>query len=482
MQDEIKTFANFIDGGWKEAAATMPAHNPATGALIGHLPKSSRAEAREAIAAAKAAQPAWAATSAFERAAMCETIAAGVDAARERIARVLSLEQGKPLVQSMGEVAKAADGFRLAAALVREMRGETIPAEDPAKLVMTIRQPRGVYAVITPWNYPVNIPVEYLGPGIATGNAIVWVPAPSTSMVAVELMRVIAEAGLPAGVVNLVMGEGPEAGDEIVIHPDTQGIGFTGSAATGRRIAERGAGKPLLLELGGNGPVIVFEDADLDLAADAAAGGAFSNSGQICAATGRVLAHKSIVEPLAARLVERAKAQILGDPFNQGTTMGPLNNKKLALKVKEHVDDGVAKGATVLTGGKPRPDLGSDLFFEPTVMTGVTREMRLNREETFGPVIPIIAFNDDEEALDLATDSAYGLSVGVFTAGIDRAFRFAETIRAGIVNINSGSTYWEIHLPFGGGSGTQSGIGRLGGKLTLEAMTEIKMISFHRNR
>jgi succinate-semialdehyde dehydrogenase/glutarate-semialdehyde dehydrogenase len=290
-------------------------------------------------------------------------------------------------------------------------------------------------------------------------------------------MRAIAETGLPAGVVNLVVGEGPVVGDAIISHPKVNGIGFTGSAATGQRIAERGAGKPMLLELGGNGPVIVFEDADIDRAAAAAAGGAFFNAGQVCAATGRVLAHKTILEPLARKIVQRAEQQIIGDPLHQGTTMGPLNNPKVAQKVREHVEDAVAKGARILTGGKPRPDLGSDLFFEPTVITGVTRDMRIHREETFGPVVPIMAFEDDDQALDLALDTEYGLSVGVFTENISRAMRFGEAIPAGIVNVNASSTYWEIHLPFGGGSGTRSGIGRLGGMLTLEAMTEIKMIS-----
>lgn len=269
-------------------------------------------------------------------------------------------------------------------------------------------------------------------------------------------------------------------GDEIVAHPDTNGIGFTGSAATGKRIAERGAGKPMLLELGGNGPVLVFEDADLDKAATAAANGAFVNAGQICAATGRLLVHRNVADAFAKRLVEKAKGIVLGDPLQQGTTMGPLNNAKVALKVREHVDEAITSGATVLTGGRARPDLGSDLFFEPTIITNVTRSMRLNREETFGPVLPIITFETDAEALDLALDSAYGLSVGVFTADLERGMRFAEAIPAGIINLNAGSTYWELHLPFGGGTGTRSGIGRLGGKLTLEAMTEIKMITIHR--
>ena len=480
QRDDIETFANHIGGRWEAEPETMPAVNPATGEPIGRLPRSSRETARRAIAAARAAQPGWAATPVWQRAKACLAIAAQIDAARDRIARTLSLEQGKPFKEAQGEVGKAADGFRLAAELVKQLGGETLPAEDPSKLVLTLRQPRGVYAVITPWNFPVNIPVEYLAPGIATGNAIVWVPAPTTSMAAVELMRVIEEAGLPPGVVNLVIGEGATVGDEIVAHPDTNGIGFTGSPATGQRIAERGAGKPMLLELGGNGPVLVFEDADLDRAAAAAAGGAFFNAGQVCAATGRVLAHRSIVEPLAQRLVEIARAHKLGDPLQQGTTMGPLNNPKVAAKVREHVDDAVARGATVLAGGKPRPDLGSDLFFEPTVITGVTRDMRINREETFGPVVPVLAFDDDAEALDLALDTEHGLSVGLFTADMDRALRFGEAIPAGIVNVNAGSTWWELHLPFGGGSGTRSGVGRLGGRHTLEAMTELKMISITR--
>jgi succinate-semialdehyde dehydrogenase/glutarate-semialdehyde dehydrogenase len=469
---------NYIGGEWIAEPQTMPAISPATGEALASLPNSSRETVDRAVACAREAAARWAETPVFERAAKCVEIAAAIDAARERIARTLSSEQGKVLREAMGEVAKAADGFRLAAELVRQMGGQTLPAEDPTKLIMTIRQPRGVYGVITPWNFPVNIPVEYLAPGLATGNTIVWVPAPTTSLVATELMEVIHAAGLPKGVLNLVIGEGAVTGDAVVTHPDVDAIGFTGSAVTGTRIAERGAGKPMLLELGGNGPVIVFEDADLDAAANAAAGGAFFNAGQVCAATGRVLAHEKIAAPLAEKIVKLAKAQILGDPFHQGTTMGPLNNLKVAAKVKQHVDDAVANGAKLLAGGKPRPDLGSELYFEPTVLIDVTPDMRINREETFGPVVPILSFKNDAEALSLALDSEYGLSIGIFGADMTRCLAFAKAIPAGIVNINASSTYWEIHLPFGGGSGTKSGIGRLGGMRTLEAMTEVKMITF----
>lgn len=476
------TPANFIGGKWQTEPETMPAVNPATGEVIAQLPRSGVETASRAVAAAKAAAASWADTPVFKRAEICVAIGSAIDAAQEKIARVLSLEQGKVLAEAMGEVAKAADGFRLASELVKQLGGQTLPAEDPTKLVMTIRQPRGVYGVITPWNFPVNIPVEYLAPGIATGNTIVWVPAPSTSLVACALMEVIDAAGLPAGVINIVIGEGATAGDAVVVHPDVAAIGFTGSAATGRKIAERGAGKPLLLELGGNGPVVVFEDADLDAAAAAAAGGAFFNAGQVCAATGRVLAHRSIAESLCEKLVSHAARHVLGDPFHQGTTIGPLNNPKVAAKVKEHVDDAVARGARVLHGGNARPDLGSALFFEPTIITDVTRDMKINREETFGPVVPVLAFDDEAEALDLALDSEYGLSVGVFTADVTRGVSIAKAIPAGIVNINAGSTWWEIHLPFGGGTGTKSGIGRLGGMHTMEAMTELKMITITMDR
>ena len=467
---------NFIGGEWVAARETMKAINPATGEAIASLPKSSAEEVNQAVAAAKAARS-WAQVPVFQRAALCVAIASAIDANRDRLARTLSLEQGKILKEATGEVTKAADGFRLASELVKQMGGATLPTEDPTKLAMTIRQARGVYGVITPWNFPVNIPVEYLAPGIATGNTIVWVPAPTTSLVAAELMAVIAEAGLPKGVVNLVIGEGAIAGDAVVTHPDVVAIGFTGSAATGRRIAERGAGKPLLLELGGNGPVIIFADADLELAADAAAGGAFFNAGQVCAATGRVLAEAPIADKLGDMLVERAKKHVLGDPFHQGTTMGPLNNAKVAAKVKEHVDDAVAQGARAAAGGKARPDLGGEFYFEPTILTGVTPQMRVAHEETFGPVVPVIPFKDANEALSIALDTEYGLSVGIFTRDIARGIEIAKAIPAGIVNINAGSTYWEIHLPFGGGSGTKSGIGRLGGMHTLEAMTELKMIT-----
>lgn len=479
MKDFLScTPGNFIDGDWQcDSAEWMDAVNPATGERLARLPKSSRETAVAAIAAARAAQPAWAAATVWERAALCHHMADAVEAAQPHLSRILSLDQGKPLAQAVAEITKACDGFRMAADLVKYMTGETIPAETPGRLVMSTRRPRGVYAVITPWNFPINIPVEYLAPAIATGNAVVWVPAPSTSLIAVEFMAVLAQAGLPGGLINLVLGEGPVVGDEIVSNPGTDGVGFTGSTATGHLVAERAAGKPLLLELGGNGPLIVRADADLEKAAEAAAIGAFSNAGQICAATARVLADSSVAASLAELIREKAEAHILGDPLHQGTTIGPLNNKGVLEKTQAHVESAVAQGARCLIGGRSRPDLGSDLFYEPTVLADVMPQMDVARYETFGPVVPILALDGDEALMEVASDSDYGLSMGIFSSDLGKAMAMASQLRAGIVNINERNNYWELHIPFGGGRGTRSGIGRIGGRHTLEAMTEIATVT-----
>jgi acyl-CoA reductase-like NAD-dependent aldehyde dehydrogenase len=344
------------------------------------------------------ARKTWAAVSVWERSALCEAIATEIERRADRLADILCFEQGKPRAEALGEAGAAAAGFRLASEEIRYLGGETIPTQDANKLALTLRQPRGVYAVVTPWNFPINIPVEYLAPAIATGNAVVWSPAPTTAFCAIDHMAALIKAGLPKGLVNLVIGEGPVVGDEIVAHPGVDGIGFTGSSASGLKIATRGAGKALLLELGGNGPVIVFEDADLDLAARATAEGAFFNAGQVCAASERVLVHHSVAAVFADKLAKYAREQRLGEPFDPATTMGPLNNPAVARKTREHIEDALSKGAKLVCGGATRPDLGSELFFEPTVLLDVRPDMRINLEETFGPVAPILAFKDDDEA------------------------------------------------------------------------------------
>lgn len=448
--------------------------SPIDVAEIGSIAWSGRDDVAAAISAAREASRRWRAVTPFQRAKACRAIAEAIRREREQLSALLCAEQGKPIAEAWFEVGKAADGFDLAADLAPYLEGATIPTADPRKRVMTFYRPRGVYAVITPWNFPINIPVEYLAPGIAAGNTIVWVPAPTTSLCAVALTRIIHEAELPAGVINLVTGAGDVVGDEAVINPGTDAIGFTGSPATGRRIVERSPGKAHLMELGGNGPVVILADADLVAAAEATAAGCFANAGQICSSSERILVQGVVYDEFAERMVEHARKVVVGDPRQQGVTMGPLNNLAVAEKVAAHVADARSRGAQALTGGAPPVNMPSPLYFAPTVLANVSRDSLLNREETFGPVAPLIRVEDDEDALAVAAANRYGLVASVFTRDMDRAFRFIDELQAGIVNINDTSNYWELHIPFGGASGKDSGVGRLGGRHTLMAMSDLR--------
>ncbi|MEX1180530.1 MAG: aldehyde dehydrogenase family protein [Cucumibacter sp.] len=471
---------NFIGGRWRgdPQGEVKPQHSPIDESKIGLLCWSSRLAAIDAIVAARTAQAVWRKVSVWDRARAMRRIGDAVAARREELAKLLTLEQGKPYAEAYFEVGKSVDGFNLAADLVKYLEGSTIPTEDPTKRVMTFYQPRGVYAVVTPWNFPVNIPVEYIAPGLAAGNTIVWTPAPTTSLVAVALVKAIEEADLPSGILNLVTGAGNVVGDEIVSNPGTNGVGFTGSAATGKIISQRAAGKPQLMELGGNGPVVILEDADLDRAAAATASGSFDNAGQVCSSSERILVHRKVYDAFADRMAAAARAVVLGDPRKDGITMGPLNNPGVAKKVAEHVGDAIGRGAKAIAGGKRPKNALSPLYFEPTVLTGVSRNALINTEETFGPVAPLLVIESDEEAFEIARDNRYGLVSSVFTQDIDRAFRYVEEMPTGIVNINDTSNYWELHIPFGGVSGKESGMGRVGGKHALTAMCDLKTATF----
>ena len=470
----------YVGGAWveSESGALMEATSPATGETIGRVPEGTREDARAAIAAANAAARDWAARSPFERAEAMLRVAETVKRRRDDLARTLTLDQGKPLhAEAYDEVDELAAYWRNAAADATRLEGGMPPSVDASKRILMYRVPRGVVGAITPWNWPYTMPAEVVAPALACGNAVVWVSAPSTSVSAVALAACIAEAGLPAGVFNLVTGPGAEVGDEIAASPGTHAVAFIGSIATGLRVAERSAGKAQLLEMGGNGPVVVLDDADIGAAVEATLTAAFLCAGQSCTAGELFLVHEAVhdafVDALAARI---AAAVRLGDPFDDTTTMGPLNNEPTAAKTDRHVEDATARGAEVLVGGGRAGGFPTRLYYEPTVLDGVTDEMEVAREETFGPVVPIRTIRSEDEALAAIESGPYGLLASVFTRDLARGLRFAEAARVGWVNVNESSNYWESHLPFGGRAGSSSGLGRVGGRHPMETFTEPKTV------
>jgi len=477
MSEELRMF---VDGGWvaSGSGASFEASSPSSGAVIATVSEGTREDVQRAIDAANRAWPDWASRSAFDRAAAMRRIAASIEARREDLARTLTLDQGKPLrAEAHDEVEELIAYFEMAAADATRMEGLLPPSVDARKRVLLQRVPRGVVGIISPWNWPYTMPAEILAPAIAYGNAVVWAPAPTTSVCAVRLAEAIAQADLPPGVVNMVTGPGPVVGDEVAANPGTHAVGFIGSIATGHRVAERAAGKELLLEMGGNGPLVVCEDADLDAAVGATLTACFLNAGQSCTAGELILVHHEVHDDYLSLLAAAVENEVrLGDPFEDATTMGPVNNSPTAEKTDRHVTDALERGASVVTGGRRAPELGSDLFYEPTVLDGVEVDMEVAREETFGPVVPVARIRDEREAIDLVNGSPYGLLSAIFTRNLRRGLRFAEAVRTGWVNVNEGTNYWESHLPFGGRAGSRSGVGRVGGRFSMERLTELKTI------
>ncbi len=480
MSVSTEDYRMVIGGTWaeSESGARLDATSPATGESLGTVPEGTRDDAGRAIAAANAARRDWAARSAFERAAAMERVAELIEERRDDLARTLTLDQGKPLhAEAYGEVEELVVYWRMAAADATRLHGSMPPSVDASKRILGYRVPRGVVGVITPWNWPYTMPAELIAPALAAGNAVVWVPAPSTSVCAVKLAECIVDAELPAGVFSMVTGPGSVVGDEVARSPGTHAVGFIGSIATGLQVAARAAGKATVLELGGNGPMVVLDDADVEAAAEASIAASFLCAGQSCTAGELFLVHESVHEEFVDRVhaaVERAVR--LGDPFAEETTMGPLNNVPTAERMDRHVADAIDRGARVVVGGARADGFPTDLYWQPTVLAGVTEEMEIAREETFGPAIPVMRIRSDDEALQIANASPYGLLTAVWTRDLARGLRFAEGVDAGWVNINESTNYWESHLPFGGRAGSSSGVGRVGGSQLLDAFTEPKTV------
>jgi acyl-CoA reductase-like NAD-dependent aldehyde dehydrogenase len=468
----------FVDGRWagSQSGETFTADSPATGETIAEVPQGSRADAQLAIVAANRAGEAWSRTTAFERAAFMHRIADQVEGRRDLLAHTLTLDQGKPLHESRDEVEELVAYWRNAAEDGKRLEGRLANSFTPGKRVLLVRRPRGVIGVITPWNWPYTMPAELIAPALASGNTVVWTPASSTAIAAVALAECVVEADLPAGVFNLVTGPGSVVGDEIARNPGTHGIGFIGSTETGRKVAEAAAGKAAVLELGGNGPVVVMDDADLDLASEAAVTACFLCAGQSCTAGERLLVHRDVREAFVEKLRERVQSVVLGDPFDAATTMGPLNDAGVAEKMDEHVADALERGARVVHGGARATGFPTNLYWQPTVLDGVPADALVAQEETFGPIAPVVAVDSLEHAIELTNASPYGLLAAIFTRDLAQGLRFADEVRTGWVNINDSSNYWEAHLPFGGRAGTASGIGRVGGSAPMESFTELQTV------
>jgi acyl-CoA reductase-like NAD-dependent aldehyde dehydrogenase len=470
----------FVAGEWRAAldGGEERASSPATGEDLGAVAWGDRVDAQQAVAAARDAFPGWGRATAFERAAALHRVADVCERRRDELARALTLDQGKPLhAESYDEVDELVVMWRAAAEDGVRLEGSIPPSSSPGKRVLLLRRPLGVVAVVTPWNWPYTMPAEIVAPALAAGNTVVWTPAPSTAVCSALLAECVAEADLPPGVFNFVLGPGPVVGDEIVSNPGTAAVGFIGSTATGRRIASRAAGKTLLLEMGGNGPLVVMGGSNVDAAAEAAITACFLCAGQSCTAGERLLVDERVRDEFVEKLARRVSSDVrLGDPFAEETTMGPLNNEPVAAKMDAHVGDAVERGARVVAGGSRDDGRPTPLYWQATILDGVPPDAEAAREETFGPIAPIVPVRSVEEAIEMTNASPYGLLAAIFTGDVMEGLRFADEVRTGLVNINETTNYWESHLPFGGRAGSASGIGRVGGRFSMDRLTELKTI------
>ena len=476
----------FVAGRWTQGNATeaLEVRSPATGEPLGSVPVSTAEDVAAAVRGAREGLEAMDAMPIFDRAALLHRIADLLEERKDELGRLIALEQGKPLhTEAVAEVEESAENFRVSAEDVKRLETSVLPSQDPNKKMFTFRKPNGVYATITPWNFPMVIPSELLAPGLAGGNAMVLKPSEYTPLTAVKLVEVMEEAGVPAGAVSLVFGE-RAAGQALVTHDGVDAIAFVGSHDTGESIVRAAGLKRTLMELSGNGPTIVLDDANLGAAAALATFGATYASGQCCVATERVLVAQAVHDEFVELVLKEAERVTLGHPLEEDTTMGPLNNEAVAEKMDRHLADARERGVDVLTGGERAGGFPTDLYYPLTVVDGVGREALMFRDESFGPVVPVTTFADDEEAIALANDSHLGLQAAVFTSSLRRAFTFIDRVRAGNVVINDTTDYWEALEPFGGASGSRTGWGRIGGKYGLMDMTDLRtaVIDFSNTR
>ncbi len=465
----------YIDGEWTDAGARreIAVTNPATGQLLGSVPDVGANGARAAIDAAAAAFPGWRRRTAGERATILRRLHELMLANQDDLARLMTAEQGKPLAEARGEIAYAAAFLAWFSEEARRVYGDVIPGHQPDRRIVVIKQPVGVVASITPWNFPAAMIARKIGPALATGCTIICKPAEQTPFSALAMAELGQRAGLPPGVLNVITGEAPAIGGELTTSPVVRKLSFTGSTEVGKLLLKQCADtvKKVSLELGGNAPFIVFDDADLDAAVEGALISKYRNSGQTCVCTNRFLVQAGIYDAFAERLAQRVAELRVGDGLSGDSDQGPLIDEQAVAKVEAHIADALAHGARILTGGARHPLGGT--FFQPTVLADTTPAMRIAREETFGPVAPLFRFATEAEAIAMANDTEYGLAAYVYTRDHGRAWRVPEALEYGMVGLNTGLISTEV-APFGGVK--QSGLGREGSRYGIDDYVEIKYL------
>ncbi len=463
----------FIDGRWRDASSgeTLGVTNPANGQQLGRVPKMGAEETREAIDAAARALPAWRALTARERATILRRWFDLMMEHQDDLARLMTLEQGKPLAEAKGEIGYAASFIEWFAEEGKRIYGDTIPGHQADKRLLVIKQPIGVTAAITPWNFPSAMITRKAGPALAAGCTMVLKPASQTPFSALALAELANRAGIPEGVFNVVTGSASEVGNELTGNPLVRKLSFTGSTEIGRQLMEQCAKdiKKVSLELGGNAPFIVFDDADLDKAVEGALASKFRNAGQTCVCANRLYIQNGVYDRFAEKLQQAVSKLQIGDGLQPNVTIGPLIDEKAIAKVQEHIADALDKGARVATGGKSH-ELGGN-FFQPTILVDVPSDAKVAKEETFGPLAPLFRFKDEADVIAQANDTEFGLAAYFYARDLGRVFRVGEALEYGIIGINTGLISTEV-APFGGVK--SSGLGREGSKYGIEDYLEIK--------
>ena len=463
----------FVDGVWKTLENTFDVTNPATGEVIAKVAKAGKKETEEAIAAATRAFPAWRAKTAKERSAILYRWYALIIENKTWLGQLMTSEQGKPLKEAEGEVEYAASFIQWFAEEAKRANGEIIPQIKPGSRILATREPIGVVAAITPWNFPMAMLTRKLGPALAAGCTGVIKPANNTPLSAFALVQLAKKAGVPDGVLNAVAGTTAEISDAIMTSPEVRKISFTGSTAVGKTLVRNAAEtmKKVSMELGGNAPYIVFDDADIDAAVEGAIANKFRNAGQVCVSVNRFYIHEAIYDDFVNKLAERVNALKVGNGMEEGVVVGPLIESAAVDKVREHVEDAIAKGATALAGGKAHA-LGGN-FWQPTVLTNCSDSMKLAAEETFGPVAACFRFTTEDEVIHRANDTPFGLAAYFYTQNLQRVFRVSQALEAGMIGVNECAVSTELG-PFGGVK--ESGLGREGSVLGLEEYLEVKTL------